>query len=41
MLKMKRKPLDQAGLIPLIIFILLVAVVVIVLAYLRVAHSSR
>lgn len=41
MLVMKRTPLNQSGLIPLLIFVILVVAALIYLAYTRVLHAQH
>jgi hypothetical protein len=41
MVKMKSKPLNQAGFIPLLIAVLLVVAAVIYLVYTRVLHAQK
>jgi hypothetical protein len=41
MLGMKRRPLDQAGFVPMLITILLVVGALIYLAYTRVLHANN
>jgi hypothetical protein len=41
MVKMKSKPLNQAGFIPLLITVLLIVAAVIYLVYTRVLHAQR
>jgi hypothetical protein len=41
MVKMKSKPLNQAGFIPLLITVLLIVAAVIYLVYTRVLHAQK